>query len=253
MADPISRFYDELADDYHLVFEDWDRSIRRQADALEAIVRARTPDATRILDCTCGIGTQALGLALKRFEVVGSDLSPRAVARASREARLRDLPVRFFVSDVRRVAARDEAFDVVVSLDNSLPHLDSEDELRGAVREMARVCRAGGQVLGGLREYRAAIEDRPALDPPRLWGEEGRRRLTFQIWTWRDERRYDMVHVIATEEDGRWRFETREASYRAVLPGELAGLFAEAGLEDVEVIEPSRGGYYQPLVVGGRR
>lgn len=33
-------FYDDLASDYHLVYADWDRSIERQAAALD------TPDAT---------------------------------------------------------------------------------------------------------------------------------------------------------------------------------------------------------------
>ncbi|MEV7855796.1 hypothetical protein [Streptomyces sp. NPDC088183] len=32
----VAHFYDELADDYHLVYEDWNASVRRQGDALPA-------------------------------------------------------------------------------------------------------------------------------------------------------------------------------------------------------------------------
>lgn len=30
--DSVKRFYDDLADDYHLIFKDWDASIRRQSN-----------------------------------------------------------------------------------------------------------------------------------------------------------------------------------------------------------------------------
>jgi hypothetical protein len=44
------RFYDELADDYHLIFDDWDRSIGRQAAVLAGLLGdART--APRIGRC----------------------------------------------------------------------------------------------------------------------------------------------------------------------------------------------------------
>lgn len=27
---PVAHFYDDLADDYHLIYSDWDTSVRRQ-------------------------------------------------------------------------------------------------------------------------------------------------------------------------------------------------------------------------------
>ncbi|MFF4083474.1 hypothetical protein ACFYZN_29315 [Streptomyces sp. NPDC001777] len=40
----VVHFYDELADDYHLVCSDWDASIRRQGDALAEMRRVLRPD-----------------------------------------------------------------------------------------------------------------------------------------------------------------------------------------------------------------
>ena len=79
----VAHFYDELADDYHLIYADWEASIRRQGDALDALIGQ---DRAVVLDCSCGIGTQAIGLALRGHRVTGTDLSPRAAARAAREA-----------------------------------------------------------------------------------------------------------------------------------------------------------------------
>jgi hypothetical protein len=58
----VAHFYDELADDYHLIYSDWDASIRRQGDDLDALIGQ---DRAAVLDCSCGIGTQAIGLALR--------------------------------------------------------------------------------------------------------------------------------------------------------------------------------------------
>jgi glycine/sarcosine N-methyltransferase len=35
MADNVIGFYESLADFYHLIFEDWDSAIERQAQALD--------------------------------------------------------------------------------------------------------------------------------------------------------------------------------------------------------------------------
>lgn len=86
MAEDVKRFYDRLAANYHLIFEDWDASIRRQGAAVGAILEREcgTPSGVRILDCACGIGTQVLGLAGCGFRTTACDLSPFAVERRRR-------------------------------------------------------------------------------------------------------------------------------------------------------------------------
>lgn len=85
----VRHFYDDLAADYDLIYADWEASIARQADALSALIDGTAdsgngPVGYDVLDCACGIGTQALGLAALGYRVTGSDLSPVAVTRAAR-------------------------------------------------------------------------------------------------------------------------------------------------------------------------
>src|SRR5262245_19535914 len=62
--------YDRLAPLYHLIFPDWDASIERQADQLAGIIHERWGIGARsVLDVSCGIGTQAIGLARRGFQV----------------------------------------------------------------------------------------------------------------------------------------------------------------------------------------
>lgn len=75
-------FYDELAPLYHLVFDNWDASMLRQGQQLSALIESEWQGRRKILDVTCGIGTQAIGLALRGYGVTASDLSSGEIERA---------------------------------------------------------------------------------------------------------------------------------------------------------------------------
>ena len=100
-----------------------------------------------VLDCSCGIGTQAVGLALRGHRVVGTDLSARAAARAAREGTRRSVPLVTAAADMRRLPFADARFDAVVCADNSLPHLLTEPDVRTALTEMRRVLRPAGRLV----------------------------------------------------------------------------------------------------------
>ena len=111
----MSEFYDGLANLYHLIFQDWDKSIERQAGQLSGIIEERWGAGMRhILDVSCGIGTQAIGLAQRGFLVTASDLSHGAISRAEVEAQRRGVEIDFSVCDMRTVHAHHQRqFDVV--------------------------------------------------------------------------------------------------------------------------------------------
>jgi glycine/sarcosine N-methyltransferase len=110
-------FYDRMADYYHLIFEDWDASMRRQGAAIAKLLPP--PDkAGPILDIACGIGTQSLALAALGYAVTGSDISADEVARANREAVARGLTCIFGVDDMRTLeSAEIGKYGAVIALD----------------------------------------------------------------------------------------------------------------------------------------
>jgi glycine/sarcosine N-methyltransferase len=63
-------FYDELAESYHLIFDDWNAAIARQREVLAKLLPVAAT-GKRVLDCACGIGTQTIGLAILGFSVEG--------------------------------------------------------------------------------------------------------------------------------------------------------------------------------------
>jgi glycine/sarcosine N-methyltransferase len=97
-------FYDALTEHCHLIFEDWDASMRRQGQIIAKLLPP--PERGPILDAACGIGTQSLALAGLGYLVEASDISPAAIARAQKECAARGLSCRFRVDDIRTLQLR---------------------------------------------------------------------------------------------------------------------------------------------------
>jgi SAM-dependent methyltransferase len=245
----VRSFYDGLAPLYHLIFENWDASIAWQGSNLAALIAERWGrDARLVLDGAVGIGTQALGLLGRGYQVVGSDLSPGAVQRARREAAVRGLRLPAVVADFRALAAATECADVVLIADNALPHLDTEADIALALRECFRCTRPGGGCLISLRDYgppppAGTVETRPYGE--RSWN--GRRYDVRQAWTWRGPR-YDVSFEI-TPLDGAGRATVLTTSYLAIPVGHVGALMSQAGFHDVQRID---GRFFQPIVAGTR-
>lgn len=139
-------FHDGLAASYHLIYEDWEASVAEQGRALEVLLRDYgVVPGDEVLDVACGIGTQALGLAARGYAVTASDLSVGAITRARREARRRGLDIDPSVADMRRAHEHHASgFDAVLCADNSLPHLLSDTDILGALRQFRACLSPGG-------------------------------------------------------------------------------------------------------------
>ena len=125
-------FYDGFTEDYHLVYEDWNAAVERQGAALDRLIRAIHKNPVDVLDCSCGIGTQAIGLARLGYRVQGTDISERSLERARVEAARLGVDISFAACDFRDLNPVEGAFDVVISCDNAIPHLLTDDDLARA-------------------------------------------------------------------------------------------------------------------------
>lgn len=250
---PARGFYDQLADDYHLIYPDWSKAVSRQGGALDAVIRKRLGDSARtealdVLNCSCGIGTQAIGLAERGHRVVASDLSAGAATRAAAEAQRRGLALAATAADMRALPFAGAAFDVVVSADNSLAHLLTEEDVRRAVGGMRRVVRDDGLLLLTARDYGDARQERWPATVPSVTRTADGRVVTFQLWQWHEDGVYDFDHIQLVPEGDTWQLRVRRATSRAWTLGELAELVGESGFEDVTWHDMDETGFFQPVL-----
>lgn len=250
MTTDTAAFYDDLAEHYHLIFEDWGRSIARQAGLLGPLLEAQlAPAPLKILDCACGIGTQALGMAQRGHTVVASDLSKMAVERAAREALKLGLNIEFHVADMRDLSALPAShFDAVVVGDNALPHLLSDEDLRRALENISVRLKPGGILLATMRDYDSLLSTRPSFLGPAFYSEAETRHIVHQVWDW-DENEYE-VHLYLTWKSGPlWTSKHYATRYRAMTRAELTQCLDLCGFKEIEWLMPAETKFYQSIVL----
>ncbi|VTU32925.1 class I SAM-dependent methyltransferase [Variovorax sp. PBL-E5] len=242
-------FYDGLAPFYHLIYPDWNASIRRQGEQLSQLVASEWPGTHRVLDVACGIGTQVLALAERGHAVTGADLSAGAVERAREEARLRGLAIDFRVADMREAhAAHGGGFDLLVACDNAVPHLLSDQDLLHAFRQFAACLKPGGGCLISVRDYEREARGTNLVKHYGARVENGKRHVLFQVWDFEGEH-YDLGFFIVEEDLVTAQVTTRvlRSRYYAVSTTRLCELLREAGFDNVRRLD---GVFYQPVLVG---
>ena len=95
----------------------------------------------RLLEVGCGMGTDLLQFARGGAKVTGVDLTPRSIELSRRHLSLYGQTGEFAIADCERLPFADESFDVAYS--NGVLHHTADTP--GAVREIHRVLRPGGQ------------------------------------------------------------------------------------------------------------
>lgn len=243
-----SRFYAELTPFYHLIYQDWDKSIQRQASALDSVIREQWGRARTVLDVSCGIGTQAIGLAALGYKITASDLSPTEIERAKAEAAKRRLNIALSVADMREAFSHHaRQFDVVISCDNSIPHLLTDADILAAFRQFRLCVRSGGGCIVSVRDYEKEDLSKQQVKPYGLREENGVRWLLWQVWDPHGAT-YDVTLYCVEDRGGaECRTHAMRTTYYAIGITRLMELMREAGFENVERLD---GRFFQPLIVG---
>lgn len=244
-------FYEDFAAEYHLMWDDWWAAAVRHGWVLGAVLAAHgvVPPAA-VLDCSCGIGTQALGLAHSGYTVTGTDVAPAAVERARAESDRRGIPLTLAVTDMRTVdTVVGRTYDAVVSADNSLPHLLTDDDLAAAVSSIHRCVKPGGVFLATIRDYDQLAEQQPpGITPCIINGPEGRR-IIGQAWEWAPDTESVRINLFLLRDRGEhWTCSMRTTHYRALRRHVLTDALTAAGFATVRWHSPEATGFYQPMV-----
>lgn len=233
--------YDTLADVYDWLVPDAVLTPQGSAAAFEAHV---APGA-RVLDCACGTGALAVGLALRGHAVVATDASPGMVRRTERLAAEHGVHVDSSACTWDALAGRgwEAAFDVVFCVGNSLAHAVGGDGRRAALRAMAGVLRPGGLLVLTSRTWEQVRAHGSRLEVgDRLVERDGGRGLAIYSWTiaerWHEPHAFD-VAVALIGDDGAVTTRGEHVAFWPYTEAELREDLRSAGLEPSPAVAPA--------------
>lgn len=252
MNDSVLKFYDEFAEDYHLIFIDWHLAIARQSEILNNIIQSKlglsSTHNNSLLDCSCGIGTQAIGLAKHGYDVSATDISAVSVRRAEKEAESYGVKINFGVADFRSLETDVSGlFNIVLSADNAIPHLITDEDLYKAFQNMHAKLNHNGLLIITIRDYDTMVKEKITTTEPNIF-DDGKR-MAFQVYDWAgDGRTYTVNQFLMQEINGEWKTTHNSTEYRALLREEINKVLKATGFIDVEWHFPVKTGYYQPIL-----
>ncbi|MCU0503011.1 MAG: class I SAM-dependent methyltransferase [Anaerolineae bacterium] len=229
-------FYDALAPMFD-VMTDWDARLAAEGPFLRAQLDAA--GAHRVLDAACGSGGHALWLARQGYEVTGADVSPVMINLARQKASAASLAVEFFVADLANLHPANlhpsTAFDAVLCLGNSLPHLLTQADLAAALRGMASVLRPGGLLILQNLNYDLRWQKQPRWFAAQGGELDGQPVL---VWRFAD---YDVpagriaFHIALFRQGERdWKVDVHTTPQRPLFRGDLLDGLTAAGFGDVQ-------------------
>jgi SAM-dependent methyltransferase len=190
-----------------------------------------------VLDCACGIGLLAVGLAERGFDAYASDISPDMIRRTRALAVHHGFDVHARVRAWEELTAPPE-YDAVFCVGNSLAH--ARDRV-AALTAMAGVLRPGGLLVLTSRNWDRELAAGTRLEiDDHLTERNGRRALITRAWTIEVDRvRLEIAVSLLDDDSVTTISETLTAwpfTY-GLLEAELrgAGLEAEETTYDAEV------------------
>jgi SAM-dependent methyltransferase len=242
--------YDTFSADYDR-FVNWTNRLAVEMPFLQS--QLKEVGAIDVLDAACGTGMHAIALAQAGFSVAGADLSDGMVKRAHQNAQSAGVPVRFERAGFGELASvfGHAAFDALLCLGNSLPHLLTTDELSSALSDFAACLKPGGMLLIQNRNFDAVMKTRQRWMEPqtaregeaewifqRFYDFEPNGLLTFNVTT---------LHRVGNND---WKQSISSAQLRPLLSAEMDSFMQAAGFESISLFGDMSGSPFDPAASG---
>ncbi|MBP1715252.1 MAG: putative methyltransferase [Deltaproteobacteria bacterium] len=238
-------FYNRLALAFD-VMTDWPKRLTFEMPFLERNIRAIS--ARSILDMACGTGWHSIALAQKGYLTAGCDISSAMIHRARQNAAESGVGVLFEVADFSQLGKIPGAFDFLLCLGNSLPHVLSESALREAFQKMkSKIKRGGGIIIHNLN-YDLRLKKQP-----RFFAAEGNAEVL--VWRFADYgTEFLTFHTALFERNGskspQWSVKVNSTLQKPWLTADLDRILTEEGFQKIEHFGGLDGSAYEPDTSG---
>lgn len=152
----MKKIYGELTEKYD-VLSSWEERLDTEVNFFKRLFTEN--DVESVLDCACGTGRHVIALHKVGFNVVGSDIDPYMIKQARENAKSRNVPVRFKVSDFKNLNTNfNTTFDAVLCTGNSLSHVLKDKEVQKSVHEMYKMLDQEGILILHLKNYQKLLK-----------------------------------------------------------------------------------------------
>ncbi|TQM85270.1 methyltransferase family protein [Saccharothrix saharensis] len=191
--------YNGLAEVYEWLISDAKLAPAGFASSFDDVL-GLLPSNARVIDCSCGTGQLAVGLAGLGMRVVATDASEAMVRRTAELSEELGASVRTVRANWHELSDHfdDDTFDMVFCVGNSLHHAEGARGRVAALKSMSRLLRRGGHLVLTSRTWELVRARGSRLDiGDRLVRRNGRDAVVVYRWdiapNWEDEHHIEIA------------------------------------------------------------
>jgi SAM-dependent methyltransferase len=195
----VVRGYDALAEVYEWLISDAKLAPAEFAASFDDVL-SLLPSNAHVLDCSCGTGQLAVGLAGRGIQVAAADASEAMVRRTAELAEEFGASVRTVRAEWQELPDHfdDDTFDMVFCVGNSLHHAVGARGRVAALESMSRLLRRGGRLVLTSRTWELVRARGSRLDVgDRLVRRNGRDAVVVYRWeiapSWEEEHHIEIA------------------------------------------------------------
>ncbi len=233
--------YDSLSADYDR-FVNWPARLAVELPFLEKELSAA--GAQTILDAACGTGRHAIELARRGYLLSAADPSAGMIAQARANAAEAKQRVRFEQAGFGGLAYvfGTAAFDALICLGNSLPHVQNTSGLIAALQDFSACLKAGGLLILQNRNFDRVLAARERWIEPQGHTEEGREWLFVRFYDFEADGSISF-HILRLSRGngGGWNQDISSTRLWPLKEADLAEALRGAGFENRKRFGSARG------------
>jgi glycine/sarcosine N-methyltransferase len=238
--------YDAFSADYDR-FINWQERLSLELPFI--IEKLRAVEARRVLDVATGTGMHAIALAQCGFTACGVDLSQGMIERARINASSAGVQVRFEVAGFGTLAHKfgEGAFDALLCLGNSLPHLLTMAELSSTLADFAACLRKDGLLIIQNRNFEAVMARHDRWMEPQAH-REGDTRWLFQRFYDFDPDGLITFNLVTLKQVGQgdWSQSISSSRLMPLFKDDLTASLDAAGFIDIKTFGNMTGAAFDP-------
>ena len=156
------------------------------------------PKGAKILDLCCGHGRHLIPLAKMGYQMIGLDLSKKALSILAKRAKNEKLKIRIIRADMREIPFKNE-FDAVINIYTSFGYLETDYEDFKVLKSISKALKPGGKFLIDIINSDFTL----ANFYPKSWDKVGKSlRLEERIYN--PKTRRNTVTIQFFDRKGKW-------------------------------------------------
>ncbi len=240
----VESSFEDMAEDFDDLFSDVNELTELEGEALHRVLEPY--HVSTVLDCACGTGVQAIGLARRGYSVAASDISPAMVAKTRHKASQEGFNIELKESDFRDLNPwSGRKFDAVVNSGNSITLVADETDVLQALQSMVgRMKSSGGIGIVGIHNYHGLRQDSADFYLRYVISHPDEFRLVADLRKF-DHKRVEVNNIFVRHHNERWDFKTHKKSYLLLDIARLKPLMIKAGFNEVYLRDISGHREYQ--------